>query len=120
MPAFRERFLNLRLGNAYRMWKYMNAYIAPARVLTHENRHHYLSREIELIGLDDCGLTPLYDRPFQEVVAVLRQRGIEYYLRVDKDHHHPITARLGVGANLDEYYDLVHEQGGEKLYRLRQ
>ncbi len=53
-------------------------------------------------------------------MAVLRQRGIEYYLRVDKEHHHPITARLGVGANLDEYYDLVHEQGGEKLYRLRQ
>ncbi len=119
MPVFRERFLLLTLGDAYRMWQYMNANIVPARVLTHENRHHYLSREIELIGLDDCGLTPLYDRPFEEVAAALRQRGIEYYLRIDKEDHHPITARLGVGANLDEYYDLIHEEGGEKLYRLR-
>lgn len=120
MPGFRERFLHLTLGNAYRMWQYMNAHIAPARVLTHENRHHYLSRRIELVGLDDCGLTPLYDRPFEEIAAVLRQRGIEYYLRVDKEAHHPITARLGVGANLEGYYDLVHEEGGEKLYRLRE
>jgi len=120
MPVFRERFLLLTLGDAYRMWQYLNAHVAPARVLTHENRHHYLSREIELIGLDDCGLTPLYDRPFEEVAAALRQRGIEYYLRIDKEDHHPITARLGVGANLDGYYDLIHEQGGEKLYRLRE
>ncbi len=120
MPVLRERFLLLTLGDAYRMWQYMNAHVAPARVLTHENRHHYLSREIELIGLDDCGLTPLYDRPFKEVAAVLHQRGIEYYLRVDKEDHHPITARLGVGANLDEYFDLIHEEGGEKLYRLRE
>ena len=116
---FQERFKYLALGDSYQMWKFMNANIGPASVLTHENRHLYLDRDIELVGLDDCGLTPFYDEPFEKVAAELRRRNILYYLRVDKEAHHPIIARLGVTDNLDAYYNLVHEEGNERLYRLR-
>ena len=60
-----------------------------------------------------------HDLPFDEVVAQLQQRGIEYYLEIEKESHHPITRRLGIKENLDEYFELIRTEGNERLYRLR-
>jgi len=117
---FEASFREFTLGDSYRMWKHLNALDGPAKVLTHENRHHYIRRDIELIGLDDCGLIDLYDRPFKEVVERLHRLGIEYYLRIEQESHHPILSRLGVhGSNLEKYFELVHVEGSQRLYRLR-
>jgi 4-amino-4-deoxy-L-arabinose transferase-like glycosyltransferase len=119
--VLRQQFLYLTLRDSWLMWNYMNENIAPAKVLTHENRHHYVRRDIEFIGLDDCNLTHLYDQPFEEVVKHLRKRGIGYYLYVPFEDHHPILRRLGVhGENLETYYEPVHFEGNQRLYRLRE
>lgn len=115
--VYQERFLQQTLGDSWRMWKYLNEQIAPATLLTHENRHHYLRRDIRLMGLDDCGLTDWYDRSFEEVAERLQELGVDYYLKVPFEDDHPILQRLGVSANLDSYFELVHREGREELYR---
>lgn len=117
--ALKEQFLALTLRDSWPMWQYLNARLGPTRILTHENRHHYIRRDIELIGLDDCRLIDGYDRPFSEVAERLEQLGVEYYLEVPFEAHHPIVSRLGIRDNLEGYFELVHTAGQERLYRFR-
>ncbi len=122
LEVFREQFLQWKLGDSWRMWKYLNAEVGPTTILTHENRHHYLRRDIQLMGLDDFRLVDCYDQPLDRVIAKLEDLGVEYYLSIPFQQHHPILRRLGVhqdNPELDSYFELVHIEGSERLYRLR-
>ena len=88
-------------------------------VLSHENRHHYINRDVELVGLDDCRLTQFYDKPFLEIADQFDELGIEYYLYVTNEDRHPILKQLKVHENLDRYFDHIHTSGNESLYRLK-
>ena len=117
--SLRDRFLQFTLKDSYRMWNYINENLPQTKILTHENRHHYLDRRIELVGLDDCRLIDWYDLPFDQVADRLHELGIEYYLKIPQELHHPITQRLGIASNLNEYYQRVHKEGNEELYKLK-
>ena len=117
----KRTFLEIRLGDSWRMWNFMNENLPPAKVLTHENRSLYLRPDIQLIGLDDCNLTDLYDQPFEKVVQRLREMEIGYYLFVPFENDHPIVKRLGVhGENLRQYFTPVHIEGTQQLYGLKE
>ena len=113
-------------------WKYMDASLEPnSLVLSHENRYHVLRPDIRIIHLDDCGLTPLYGKPYPEVHKELLQRGVKYYFYIPDEDTHPITLRLGHRAYLNDpkFFEKVFEKkykeedkGKEKvvqIYRLK-
>ncbi len=99
-------------------WEYLNEHAEEgAAILTHDNRYHVFRDDLSVIHLDDCDLTPYYDRPYEEVHQVLWERGIRYYLFIQDELSHPITQRLGHQPYLDDerYYNLLHQtrSGGD-------
>jgi hypothetical protein len=113
-------------------WAYLNENAEPnVSILSHENRYHVFRDDLHVVHLDDCGLTPYYDHPYEEVHKVLWDKGIRYYLWIEDEYSHPITQRLGHRSHLDDgrYYEFLHQTAydtpkGEvvtaKVYRLIQ
>jgi len=118
----RETFLALKFGPDYAMWRWMNANLPPgAKVLSHENRHLYIRRDITIVHMDDWDISRLYGRPWPEIREYLEAHGIIYYLHIPNEANHPVMAEgLGLGKALDTDWELLAEFGGNRLYRLRE
>ncbi|MEW6233914.1 MAG: hypothetical protein AB1656_00875 [Candidatus Omnitrophota bacterium] len=118
-PKFFYRFA---YPDAAPVWEYINDHLENgAVILTHDNRYHVYRDDLKIIHLDDCGLIPLYGRPYPENHKELLARGICYYFRIgDDEDSHPILRQLGHRAYLGDphYYKLLIESGDAQLYEL--
>lgn len=116
----REKFVALKFGDDYAMWTWMNDHLEEnSTVLSHENRHHYLRRDIDIVHLDDCDLIRFYGKPWDDVRRYLAENDILYYLRIPNERNHPILRQLGLDPTLGSDWELVAEWGGNHLYRLK-
>lgn len=117
----REHFYLRVYPDVAPVWQYINRNLEQgALILTHDNRHLAYRRDLQIIHLDDCGLTSLYGRTYPEIHQALLQQGVDYYLQIPDENTHPITAQLGHKFYLNnrEYFEPVTENGEVKLYRL--
>ncbi|MBZ0255047.1 hypothetical protein K8I31_03235 [bacterium] len=128
LPIFASPGMKPEAYYAYRypeiapVWRYINHELEPlSLILTHDNRHLAYRDDIGIIHLDDCGLTPFYGRPYEEVHQELIRRGVNYYLRIPDEDTHPITAQLGYLAYSDnpQYFELVRKHQRVELYRIK-
>ena len=128
LPIFAAPGMSPQAYYAYRypeispVWRYINENLEPlSLVLTHDNRHHVYRDDIGRIHLDDCGLTPFYGRPYDEVHQELLRRDVNYYLRIPDEATHPITAQLGHLNYLGNpaYFELVRQHQRVELYRIK-
>lgn len=116
-----EQYYRIRYPQASQAWRWVNDNAAEdALILTHDNRYHVYRQDIALIHLDDCELTPWYDKPYPEVHQELLRRGVDYYFQIPGEFTHPITQRLGHRAYLDneQYFERILQAGDTALYRL--
>lgn len=131
LPLFAHPGLSLEEFNRFAfpdvapVWRYVNKNLEKnAVVLTHDNRYHVYRDDIQIIHLDDCGLTPFYGKPYPEVHRELLRRGCRYYLYIHDEDDHPITARLGHKQYLNDpkFFTLLYSSGSDpqsaRLYRL--
>ncbi|MBI1389279.1 MAG: hypothetical protein GC154_12610 [bacterium] len=117
----KEQYYRVRYPEVAPAWKFINDTLEPySLILTHDNRYHVYREDIGIIHLDDCELTPFYGRPYDEVHRELLRRGVSYYLYIPDEDTHPITARLGHRAHLNDpaYFDEIYRNGRVALYRL--
>jgi hypothetical protein len=94
-------------------WHYINTKVEKnSLLLSHDNRYHVFRDDIQIIHLDDCGLTPLYGKPYRLVHEKLLERGIRYYLYIPDEDTHPITRQLGHRDSVDDprYFQKVFEK----------
>ncbi|MFB3787407.1 MAG: hypothetical protein ACE15F_13665 [bacterium] len=128
LPLFRHPGLSLAEFNRFAfpaeapIWRQINEELEPGAVLlTHDNRYHVYRDDIRILHLDDCGLTPLYGRPYPEIHRHLLREGVRYYLQIPDEKTHPITQRLGHGAYLNnpDYFERMGKSGEVILYRLK-
>lgn len=105
------------------IWRQINEELERgAVILTHDNRYHVYRDDIRIIHLDDCGLTPLYGRPYPEIHRHLLQQGVRYYLQIPDEKTHPITQRLGHREYLNHpgYFEKTGQSGEVVLYRMKE
>ncbi len=89
-------FRRLRFGGDVKMWDYVNAHLKQEKILTHENRHLVYDPSITFVHLDDIEIQALYELNVQEKLQRLNEMGIDYYLYIPMERHHPILERLGI------------------------
>jgi len=128
LPLFQHPGLPLAEFNRFAfpaeapIWRQINEELEPGAVLlTHDNRYHVYRDDIRVIHLDDCGLTPLYGRPYPEIHRHLLREGVRYYLQIPDEKTHPITQRLGhlEYLNNPDYFEKISQSGDVILYRLK-
>lgn len=111
------QYVDPRLGPHNRgdgdLFRYLRDELADTAILTHENRRHYFPADVGMVHLDDWDVQALYDLPLADVVAGLRELGVEYYLYVPNEENHPITGSLGIGGREadPEFFELVKTFG---------
>jgi len=114
-----DAFLRSAIGPDYELWSKLEFLPEGSLILTHENRHYYLRDDLRFIHLDDARLIPSYDKSADEVVARLKELGVDYYLRIPNEKNHPITQRLGIERLLGTGFRLLYEIGDRQLYVFR-
>lgn len=98
----KQMFYRYTFPGASAGWRYINSHLsAKSKILTHDNRYHVFRQNLQIIHLDDCGLTPLYGKPYPAVHRELLNRGIGYYFYIPDENTHPITRQLGHREYLD-------------------
>jgi hypothetical protein len=119
-PGMDPEFFLLQSIPEYEVWELINSRLPQSAViLTHENRHYYLRDDIKILHLDDYRLVPWYGRSEEQVENRLRELGVGYYLRISNERNHPILARLGVQKLLPKSFQLLYENGGTALYKIK-
>ncbi len=117
-----ETFYRYEYPEEASVWKYINHNLEKgAIILTHDNRYHVFRDDLEIIHLDDCGLTHLYGQPYPQNHDYLLKQGIHYYLRIgNHEQSHPILKQLGHNAYLNNptYFKKVMESDSVSLYKL--
>lgn len=113
------QFLKLALGDSAYMWEYINQNLPKTKLLTHENRYHYIRDDIEIIHLDDLPIQKLYSTTDLEKKAYgLAQVGIQYYLFIPNERNHPVTRKLEIPKLIEAgYFKEIYCVGEQRLFK---
>lgn len=89
-------FYRMEFDGDMEMLDRVNALTINTTLLTHENRHMLLPRRVRIVHLDDWEAQKAYGKPVPERISLLDSLGVNYYLYVPNEDHHPINSRLGM------------------------
>jgi len=110
----------LQYGDDVTMWNFINNRYESTQskeLLTHDNRHLMYDPEIRLVHLDDWSIQQIWEKPLEEKIEYLEERGIPYYLRIPNESKHPILEKLGIDEMIEKgYLREVFSVGDNELY----
>jgi len=116
-----EKFYSLCFGEDANMIDHVNSILPGQTILTHDNRYLLYDPSIKIIHLDDLEIQKAYSlNDDKKKLQILKELGIDYYLKIPMEEKHEIVKRLGLDQWEDRgYMNLYYEAGGNRLYYLK-